>query len=49
MITQTDPGEAEFKKKAGMTKREAESLLRSIDAEQRQREKTAPAVAGKDW
>jgi hypothetical protein len=32
-----------------MTRREAEELLRSLDAEQRQREKTAAAVAGKDW
>ena len=41
--------EPEFEKRAGMTRREAEALLRSLDAEQRQREKTASAVSGKDW
>jgi tetratricopeptide (TPR) repeat protein len=44
------PGsDPEFEKRSGMTRREAEELLRSLDAEQRQREKTAAAVAGKDW
>jgi tetratricopeptide (TPR) repeat protein len=43
---ESDP---EFEKRSGMTRREAEELLRSLDAEQRQREKTAAAVAGKDW
>lgn len=42
-------GDEEFRKRAGMSRQEAEALLRSLDAEQRQREKTAPAVAGKDW
>ena len=39
----------EFEKRAGMTRQEAEALLRSLDAEQRQREKTSPAVGGRDW
>jgi tetratricopeptide (TPR) repeat protein len=39
----------EFEKRAGMTRREAEEMLRSLDAEQRQREKAAAAVPGKDW
>ena len=44
------PGDdPEFERRSGMTRREAEALLRSLDAEQRQREKTAPAVRGKDW
>jgi tetratricopeptide (TPR) repeat protein len=45
------PGENddEFRKRAGMSRRDAEALLRSLDAEQRQREKTAPAVTGRDW
>jgi len=44
------PGDdPEFEKRSGMTRREAEALLRSLDAEQRQRERTAPAVTGKDW
>lgn len=44
------PGnDPEFEKRAGMTRREAEEMLRSLDAEQRQREKTAAAVPGKDW
>jgi tetratricopeptide (TPR) repeat protein len=42
-------GDEEFRKRAGMSRQEAEALLRSLDAEQRQREKTAPAVTGKDW
>jgi len=32
-----------------MTREEAEALLRSLDAEQRQREKTSPIVGGRDW
>lgn len=44
------PGnEPEFEKRAGMTRRQAEEMLRSLDAEQRQREKAAAAVPGKDW
>jgi len=44
------PGkDPEFEKRAGMTRPEAEEMLRSLDAEQRQREKAAAAVAGKDW
>ncbi|HKB70528.1 MAG TPA: tetratricopeptide repeat protein [Thermoanaerobaculia bacterium] len=39
----------EFERRAGMTRQEAEALLRSLDAEQRRREKTAPAAPGKDW
>jgi tetratricopeptide (TPR) repeat protein len=39
----------EFERRAGMTRQEAEALLRSLDAEQRQREKTSPAVGGRDW
>ena len=44
------PGnDPEFEKRAGMTRREAEEMLRSLDAEQRQREKVAAAVPGRDW
>ncbi|HET7451153.1 MAG TPA: hypothetical protein VFL12_00285 [Thermoanaerobaculia bacterium] len=39
----------EFERKAGMSRQEAEAILRSLDAEQRQKEKTSPAVPGKDW
>lgn len=42
-------GDPEFEKRAGMTRQEAEALLRSLDAEQRQREKTAATVPGRDW
>jgi tetratricopeptide (TPR) repeat protein len=41
--------DSSFERKAGMTRQEAEALLRSLDAEQRQREKTASVVRGKDW
>jgi len=41
--------DSEFEKRAGMTRNEAEALLRSLDAEQRQRERSAPAVSGRDW
>jgi hypothetical protein len=44
-----DSNDPEFEKRAGMTRREAEEMLRSLDAEQRQREKAAAAVPGKDW
>ncbi len=39
----------EFQRKAGMTREEADALLRSLDAEQRQKEKTSPIVGGRDW
>jgi hypothetical protein len=32
-----------------MTRKEAEALLRGLDAEQRQREKIAAGLRGKDW
>jgi len=45
-----DPaGDSDFQKHAGMTREEAEALLRSLDLEQRQREKPSAAVKGKDW
>lgn len=46
---QKSRGDSEFEKRAGMTRSEAESLLRSLDAEQRQRERTNPVVSGRDW
>jgi tetratricopeptide (TPR) repeat protein len=42
-------GEPEFQKRAGMTRPEAEALLRSLDLEQRQREKPSASTKGKDW
>lgn len=47
--TPSREGDREFERRAGMTRQEAEALLRSLDAEQRQREKTSPVVPGKDW
>jgi tetratricopeptide (TPR) repeat protein len=41
--------DSEFERKAGMTRQEADALLRSLDAEQRQKEKTSPTVGGRDW
>jgi len=48
--TPTPPrSDSEFERKAGMTREEAEAILRSLDAEQRQREKASPVVGGRDW
>jgi tetratricopeptide (TPR) repeat protein len=45
----TPRSDSEFERKAGMTREEAEAILRSLDAEQRQREKASPVVGGRDW
>jgi tetratricopeptide (TPR) repeat protein len=42
-------GEREFERKAGMTRQEAESLLRSLEAEQRRHERPRESAAENDW
>jgi tetratricopeptide (TPR) repeat protein len=39
----------EFEKKAGMTRAEAEAMLRSLDDEQKKKEKALERVTAKDW
>jgi tetratricopeptide (TPR) repeat protein len=41
--------EREFERKAGMTRQEAESLLRSLEAEQRRHERPRESAAENDW
>jgi len=41
--------DSEFEKRAGMTRAEAERLLRGLDAEQRRNEKTEPGRGARDW
>jgi tetratricopeptide (TPR) repeat protein len=41
--------DSEFQKRAGMSRAEAERLLRSLDAEQRRNEKTEAGRGAKDW
>ncbi len=44
-----DSAEKEFQKRAGMSRSQAEALLRSLDDEQKQREHLTERVSGKDW
>lgn len=39
----------EFEKQAGMARSQAEALLRSLDDEQKQRERSSDRASGKDW
>jgi tetratricopeptide (TPR) repeat protein len=39
----------EFEKRAGMSRAQAEALLRSLDDEQKRRERAGEPAAGKDW
>lgn len=39
----------QFQQKAGMSKSQAEALLRSLDAEQRKTERVTPGESGRDW
>lgn len=41
--------DGEFQRKAGMSKSEAEALLRALDAEQRKAERVATDHSGRDW
>ncbi|MGH9442889.1 MAG: hypothetical protein ACRD16_11510 [Thermoanaerobaculia bacterium] len=43
------PNDSEFQRKAGMTRAQAEALLRSLEDEQKQRERVAARAEGKDW
>ena len=43
------PDDSEFRRKAGMTRAEAEAMLRSLDSEQKQKEKVSAREEGKDW
>lgn len=44
----TEP-DREFENRAGMTRAQADALLRSLDDEQRQREHVADRFSGRDW
>jgi tetratricopeptide (TPR) repeat protein len=41
--------DSEFEKKAGMTRAEAEAMLRALDAEQRNPERARPRPGARDW
>ena len=41
--------DSEFQKKAGMTRAEAEAMLRSLESEQKQKERVSAREEGKDW
>ena len=43
------PEDSDFRNKAGMTKAEAEAMLRSLENEQKQRERVSAREQGKDW
>ncbi len=43
------PDDTEFRRNAGMTRAEAEAMLRSLENEQKQRERASARVEGKDW
>ncbi len=43
------PEDSEFQKRAGMTRAEAEAMLRSLESEQKQRERVSARQEGKDW
>jgi tetratricopeptide (TPR) repeat protein len=41
--------DSEFRRKAGMTRAEAEAMLRSLENEQKQKERVSAREEGKDW
>ena len=41
--------DGDFEKRAGMSRAQAEALLRSLDDEQKRRERAGERAAGKDW
>lgn len=43
------PDDSDFRRKAGMTKAEAEAMLRSLENEQKQKERVSAGEQGKDW
>lgn len=43
------PDDSEFRRKAGMTRTEAEAMLRSLENEQKQKERVSAREEGKDW
>jgi tetratricopeptide (TPR) repeat protein len=43
------PDDSDFRRKAGMTKAEAEAMLRSLENEQKQKERVSAREQGKDW
>lgn len=43
------PDDSDFRRKAGMTRAEAEAMLRSLESEQKQKERVSAREEGKDW
>lgn len=43
------PDDSDFRRKAGMTRAEAEAMLRSLENEQKQKERVSAREEGKDW